>query len=466
MVSPAQAAWRESPPAGMVEAGGAPHLWYRIFLTDGQVLSIVGDFTRLDDVVMVQVPVSVPGAADIPEARTVTIAATAVDWVRTDAYRDALRRVQMDRSSGERAYAAFTEDVAATLRDVALLPDPLQRIRRLELARAELARWPAAHHGYRADEVAETLSVVDDLLNGMRAAAGQGTFSLTLSTASGPSLPESPPLLPPPTRQEIVTQALQLLPRVSDAGQRSLLLQSAEALLRSAPEADRRWARPALGQVRRQIRTEQGVTRRYERLRAWMLDASTRLLAMADVRGLMRLRTQLVTRDTKLQGQRPEEVASLLATLDTRLERARRQRLLLERWRDREPALKAYASTLMPHLVATSALPRALEDVKALSGPGAALMARADVQLAAAVDDARRAAVPDEARLPHQMWLSAQGLAGRALLTRRAAIRSGDLQQAWEASAAAAGALMLLQQLRSDVPGLLRPPTLPASATP
>ena len=45
----------------------------------------------------------------------------------------------------------------------------------------QLAHWPASHHGYRAEEVAQTLSVVDDLLNGMRAAAGQQTFSLALT---------------------------------------------------------------------------------------------------------------------------------------------------------------------------------------------------------------------------------------------------------------------------------------------
>ena len=64
------------------------------------------------------------------------------------------------------------------------------------------------------------------------------------------------------------------------------------------------------------------------------------------------------------------------------------------------------------------------------------------------------------------MWLSAQQLSARALQARRAAIRSGNVQQAWEASAAAAGALMLLQQLRTDVPRLLSPPALPTLTTP
>ena len=172
-------------------------------------------------------------------------------------------------------------------------------------------------------------------------------------------------------------------------------------------------------------------------------------------------------RDVKLERRRPAEVASLLATLDMRLERARRHRLLLERWTERQPALQAYAIAVTPHLAASTALPRALEDVKALSGPEPGLLERrGGPSWRPPRADAHRAPVPDEARTAHQLWLSAQQLAARALQTRRGAIRSGNLQQAWEASAAAAGALMLLQQLRVDVPALLRPPALPATGTP
>ena len=121
---------------------------------------------------------------------------------------------------------------------------------------------------------------------------------------------------------------------------------------------------------------------------------------------------------------------------------------------------------MTPYLSAATSLPRALEDVKALSGPAPGLLTDAEAQLALARADALRTSVPDEARTAHQVWLSAQQLAIRALQTRRGAIRSGNLQQAWEASAAAAGALMLLQQLRADVPALLRPPSLPAIGTP
>jgi hypothetical protein len=461
---PAGARQQDARPAVAVSVAREP--WFRVFLRDGQILSTIGEFTRVDDTVLVQVPLSTPGAAGIADTRTVTIAASDVDWARTDAYRDTLRRMQFEQIGGQRAYAAFTEEVAATLRDVAVLPDPLERIRRLEAARVQLARWPANHHGYRADEVAQTLSVVDDLLNGMRAAAGQQTFTLALTSAA-PSTPVRPsvPLLPPPTLQDLISQALRLAPRLGDASERMLLLQSAETMLMTSPGLDREWARTTRRQIDRQIKTEMTVTRRYERLRAWMLDKTTRLLAVADVRGLMRAREDLVARDIELERRRPAEVASLLATLDMRLERARRHRLLLQHWTERQPSLRAYATVVTPYLAASTPLPRALEDVKVLSGPEPGLLSDAEVQLATARADALRAEVPDEARTAHQLWLSAQQLATRALQTRRGAIRSGNLQQAWEASAAAAGALMLLQQLRADVPSLLRPPALPAIGT-
>jgi hypothetical protein len=466
VLSSAVEASRPQEPA-VVPVAVARVAWFRVFLRDGRILSAVGEFTRVDDGVLLQLPIGAPGPTGRPETRTVTIAASDVDWPRTDTYRDALRRAQFEQAGGERAYAAFTEEVAATLRDVAVLPDPLERIRRLEAARVQLARWPAGHHGYRADEVAQTLSVVDDLLNGMRAAAGQQTFTLAL-TSGAPSAPAAPavPLLPPPTLQEMISQALGLAPRVADASERLLLLQSAEAMLVGAPGLDREWARTTQRQLRRQIKTETTVTRRYERLRAWMLDKTTRLLAAADVRGLMRVREDLVARDARLDRRRPAEVASLLATLDLRLESARRHRLLLQQWNERQPVLRTYAATVTPHLAASTALPRALEDVKALSGPEPGLLSDAEVQLATARAAAQRATVPDEARTAHQVWLSAQQLAARALQTRRGAIRSGNLQQAWEASAAAAGALMLLQQLRVDVPALVRPPALTTIGTP
>ena len=99
-----------------------------------------------------------------------------------------------------------------------------------------------------------------------------------------------------------------------------LLLQSARAMLLASTGLDREWARTTGRQIDRQIKAETSVTRKYERLRAWMLDKTARLLAAADVRGLMRVRRDLVDRDARLERRRPAEVASLLATLDDYLD--------------------------------------------------------------------------------------------------------------------------------------------------
>ena len=440
-------------------AGPSP--WFRVFLRDGQVLAIVGEATRVDDTVVLQVPVTSADGEALPTTRPVSIAAEEVDWPRTEQYAEALRRARFEHAGGARAYAAFTAEVAATLRDVALVPDPLERIERLEQARARLAQWPAAHHGYRAEDVAQSLSVVDDLLQGMRAAAGQQSFDLTLTSSTTP--PAAPALapLPVPTLQEVIAQALGLAPRIADPNDRLALLEAASSMLSTASGLDRRWVRDHRRQLERQIRKETGVSRAYGRLRTWMLERSASLLATADVRGLMRVREKVIDRDVDLHRQRPGEVASLLATLDVRLDTARRHRLLLDRWAERRPVLERYASAVARHLTADGPLPRALDEIKALAGPDAALLAQAEGELAGARADAAIVGTPEEARSVQALWASALQLATRALQTRRAAVRSGKLPQAWEASAAAAGALLLWQQLRVDVLSLTRPPALP-----
>jgi hypothetical protein len=56
--------------------------------------------------------------------------------------------------------------------------------------------------------------------------------------------------------------------------------------------------------------------------------------------------------------------------------------------------------------------------------------------------------------------VSAAQLADNAARIRREAILSGDLARAWDASSAAAGALMLGERSRSDIQALLRRPEL------
>ena len=64
------------------------------------------------------------------------------------------------------------------------------------------------------------------------------------------------------------------------------------------------------------------------------------------------------------------------------------------------------------------------------------------------------------ARLAQALLISAVHLAGSAGQIRREATIAEDIARAWDASSAAAGALMLGAQARTEMQRLLRPPEL------
>jgi hypothetical protein len=67
---------------------------------------------------------------------------------------------------------------------------------------------------------------------------------------------------------------------------------------------------------------------------------------------------------------------------------------------------------------------------------------------------------PDELRAVHALFVSAAQLADSASRIRREAALTGDMQRAWDASAAAAGALMLEARARTEFRSRLRLPQL------
>ena len=84
------------------------------------------------------------------------------------------------------------------------------------------------------------------------------------------------------------------------------------------------------------------------------------------------------------------------------------------------------------------------------------------MQGAAQISSALAAIVPpEEFRAVHALFASAAQLADSAARTRREAALTGDMRRAWDASAAAAGALMLEARARTEFQSLFRLPHLP-----
>lgn len=436
---------------------------FRLFLTDGTEVVTFGEFARLDDQVVAAVPVG-PLDARAPELQTVTLAASRIDWPRTDAYLQTVRLAQYTASTAERDYAAFAEEIAHTLDQVSTTPDPLARIGLVERARDRLVDWPRQHYGYRQQDAVAMLTVLDDVLAGLRAAAGQQHFTLTL--ASGPPAAAAPVLRAAPTLREVVAQALALSRHVLHPAERVRLLGQALGLL----EPDRGWDRAWVRQMRRDARSlleaEQKATRAYASLQDRVLDRAASLLERADVRALLALRADTIARDRRLGGQRPSEMAALLAQLDVQLDEARQLRLALDRWEQRRPVVESYVR-VTSHLLGTLApLARALDDIRTLSGPSTADLDRADGVLAGAQVQLQQAHAPDEAGGVQALLTATLQMAASAVRTRRVALLSGDINKAWDASAAAAGALMTLERVRGDLPRLADVPRAGALGTP
>ena len=133
-----------------------------------------------------------------------SVAEATVDWERTDRYAEAVRASRYAETRGEEDFKRLSADVARTLNEVSLTPDPA-RLAIADNARQVLAEWPLRNYGYRAQDVAQLSALLDELVSELRAAAGQSRFDLSLvaSTRSPPPVP----LLPAPGFRESIEQA-------------------------------------------------------------------------------------------------------------------------------------------------------------------------------------------------------------------------------------------------------------------
>src|SRR5438067_1472352 len=180
----------------------------------------------------------------------------------------------------------------------------------------------------------------------------------------------------------------------------------------------------------------------------------------ADVRGLERLRRALSQRDQALGAKRPDAVASLVAAVEEKLDAARKLQLARDRFTIRAPVLLEYRAAIRTPMDLFARLVPALEAVRALSGSSPASLATIQQNVARILALAAAIVPPEEVAAAHALLVSAAQLAGNAAQLRREATVASDMARAWDASSAAAGALMLGAKARTDIRTLLRPPQL------
>jgi hypothetical protein len=427
---------------------------YRVFLMDGTTLVSYGDYARLVDRVVLSVPIG--GSPSSPNIQLVTIPESVVDWQRTDAYAESARAARYAATRGPDEYTLLASAVARALSDIALTKDPATKIAMATEARQNVTRWIAEHYGYRASDVAQLASMFDDVIAEAQAASGGPRVNLAL--VANMAAPPSMPLMDAPTLAESIEQGLRVAELV-EPGERLSLLRSVAASL-SGVSPDATWAASLRNRVNAGIASEERIDRDYASLSRDMMRVAERQAKVADVRAVERLMSRVMEQDKRLGNRRPQQVAALLASLDAKLDSARRLRLARDRWEARLELLRVYQETVANPLATLRRGKTSLERIRQFESTPASLLQRLADRTA---DASRRLSLvtpPVEGETIQGLLTSAAQLTSRAVAARQRAVKSGEMQPAWEAASAAAGAIMLVDRASDELQRLTRAPEL------
>jgi hypothetical protein len=435
----------------------ASRVLFRVFLSDGRVLSSYGEWARIDDRVIFSMPAQL--TRDPIELHLVTISSRHVDWPRTEQYAESVRAAAYAASRGDTDFTAFSADVAKVLNDVAKIKDPAARLETAERARQKLADWPAQHYGYRNNEVRDALGVLDEVIAQMRASAGMTRFDLSLS-ANAPLPAPPPPPLPPPTDAELAEQFVAAASIAETPAERIGLLQTVMRLIdRAIGLLPGEWATRMRATAGGELDRERTTEKAYEELRTRTLQEATRLALKGRSSDLEKLRDKVRAEDQRLGGRRTGEIAALLTTIDLEAAAAITYRDAKREYDRRAPAFRKYRRSTNTAFKVFKDATVALEQVKSMSGPPVTTIVPLTRRLAHVNKGFRKVQPPEELAQGHALIASAWELADNAFRLRMEAVSSNNIDTAQRASSAAAGALMLYQRARAEQLTAMEPPS-------
>jgi hypothetical protein len=428
---------------------------FRVFLTDGTSIVTYGEFARVADQVVLSVPVG--GTAEDPRLQAVTLAASRVDWERTDRYAASTRYQRYVATRAEDDYQRLTDEVAGVLSNIAQSTDRPSALAAAERARRMLIEWPRAHFGYRQQDVQEIVRVLDSAIARLQGGVPPPPFQIALVNAPEMTLE---PLATMPGAKEQLAQLLRIASGTRDVSERVALLQTALGLIATPgaiPAADAAGLRRT---VENQLQHEAAIDQNYLRLSRELVERASRAAAKADVRNIERVMDRIQKEDARFGHQRPEMVQALTASVQTQLQDARHLRLLRDQWKSRLVIFREYQRTVGADLVQLVKARSALESIKKLDGPEPDRLDSLNRVLRGGAGRLDRLHVPEYLRSTHELVKGAWRFAETAAAGRMKAVAAADIGTAWEASSAAAGALMMLSLAQKELRALTEPPKL------
>ena len=427
---------------------------YRIFLKTGTPLVSWGEFARVGDRVAFTMALGDPNRPDT--LQMVSLPSDVIDWDRTNLYADTVRSRRYAQTRGESDYKALTDEMARALTSIAFSTDSVARLAVAEQVRRRLVEWPAQHFSYRSADVRDLAGAVEETIAGIRADAGERHFSIDLVATVEPP---SALLLDAPTTRQSIELAAEVA-RSTDVPADRMSLQAAIllTLARSQPSMDADWVTATRHRVSDDAKAGARSDRQYAGLMSRAARDAGQRAARADVKGVERVLADVRRKDDKLGRRRTVDIKTLVAALESQLDTARRRRLDLDRWQYRDETYRTYRRGVESSLKLLDDVMKAAEAIRSMSGPDLRGLTVAGHRLVEAGAVAALLSPPDELRASHDTLVSAVQLMQAAVGTRRTAMQTSDIEAARNASAAAAGALLLVGRARDEIDAFFAPP--------
>ena len=435
----------------VVLTGVASDATFRVFLRTGDALPSYGEPAEVGDRVIFTLVMGEPAGRE--RFQLVDLPAAAIDLDRTRRYTTAVRADHYARGGAEVEYLAVTADVARTLDALAGVSDPTLRLAVAEEARRRLAGWAQRSYGYRATDVHTLFDLFDGVIAELGAAVGAAEFTFDLS--SGAVVPVVEPLLSAPDLRESIRLALVAATAADDGPSRLALLNGASTAVPDGANFE-----DLRRELDRRLDLEASAEVAYAALAGEFMSRATAFLERGDADAIGALASELTMRDAALGTVRPRAVARLREALDTVHERASAYRAALDHYALVRADRLAFERRVRPVLNALDGLTPILDAIRAESGPRYARLLSAEARIDELAVVLGRAEPPVGLRDVHATLASAVEMARQASARRRLSIVTDRGALSREASAAAAGSLLLSRQARQTLVTRLFPPVL------
>ncbi|MCX6553192.1 MAG: hypothetical protein NTY02_19685, partial [Acidobacteria bacterium] len=270
------------------------------------------------------------------------------------------------------------------------------------------------------------------------------------------------PLLLEPTPEEVAASAA-VAARLSDnrvermSLQQSILLALAQRRFSAAEP----WIRTTERDVRAELDADLRMDRQYAALVSKSIRKAAEYAATGNVGRLEKLIADVRTSDAQLGHRRPDELQALDASLADAIEIARSTRMSLDRWQFRVETYGDYRGKVDSSVKRLAEVTPDIEAVRALAGPDPRRLPKLEDRITTIAVALLPLSPPSELREAHDALRTSLDLMRDAARLRRQAFSSGSMETAYNASAAAAGALMLLQNATTRIDDYFRRPFQP-----